>query len=112
MAFVGGTLVGIIAFAPIGLAPGSTAEYTGHLFWVVMISLMYSWIFAITVVPFLADLMFKEVPAPTEEPKDGKFMAAYKGFMRKVLKIRWVPIGVTVVLFAVSVWGFQFVPVH
>jgi multidrug efflux pump subunit AcrB len=106
---LGGTLVGIIAFAPIGLAPGSTAEYTGHLFWVVMISLMYSWIFAITVVPFLADLMFKEVPAPTEEPKDGKFMVAYKGFMRKVLKIRWVPIGVTVMLFAVSVWGFQFV---
>jgi multidrug efflux pump subunit AcrB len=106
---LGGTLVGIIAFAPIGLAPGSTAEYTGHLFWVVMISLMYSWIFAITVVPFLADLMFTEVPAPTEEPKDGKFMVAYKGFMRKVLKIRWVPIGVTVVLFAVSVWGFQFV---
>ena len=30
---LGGTLVGIIAFAPIGFAPGSTAEYTGHLFW-------------------------------------------------------------------------------
>jgi multidrug efflux pump subunit AcrB len=106
---LGGTLVGILAFAPIGLAPGSTAEYTGHLFWVVMISLMYSWIFAITVVPFLADLMFKEVPATAEEPKDGKLMGAYKDFMRKVLKIRWVPIGATVVLFAVSVWGFQFV---
>jgi multidrug efflux pump subunit AcrB len=106
---LGGTLVGILAFAPIGLAPGSTAEYTGHLFWVVMISLMYSWLFAITVVPFLADLMFKEVPTPDELPKDGKFMAAYKEFMRKMLKVRWVPIGVTVVLFATSVWGFQFV---
>ena len=106
---LGGTLVGILAFAPIGLAPGSTAEYTGHLFWVVMISLMYSWIFAITVVPFLADLMFKEVPATAEESKDGKFMAAYKGFMRKVLKIRWVPIGIALILFAISVWGFQFV---
>ena len=106
---LGGTLVGILAFAPIGLAPGSTAEYTGHLFWVVMISLMYSWIFAVTIVPFLADLMFKEVPATTQEPKDGKFMAAYKDFMRKVLKIRWVPIGSTVILFVVSVWGFQFV---
>jgi multidrug efflux pump subunit AcrB len=106
---LGGTLVGILAFAPIGLAPGSTAEYTGHLFWVVMISLMYSWIFAITVVPFLADLMFKEVPATTQEPKDGKFMATYKDFMRRVLKIRWVPIGLTMILFVVSVWGFQFV---
>ena len=106
---LGGTLVGIIAFAPIGLAPGSTAEFTGHLFWVVMISLMFSWIFAITVVPFLADLLFKEIPAPAEAPKDGKFMTAYKGFMRHVLRIRWVPIGVTVALFTVSVWGFQFV---
>jgi multidrug efflux pump subunit AcrB len=106
---LGGTLVGIIAFAPIGLAPGSTAEYTGHLFWVVMISLMYSWLFAITAVPFLADLMFKEVAAGAEIPKDGKFMAAYKAFMRNMLRIRWVPIGATFALFAVSVWGFQFV---
>ncbi|GAB5379715.1 MAG: efflux RND transporter permease subunit VexD [Aliiglaciecola sp.] len=106
---LGGTLVGIIAFAPIGLAPGSTAEYTGHLFWVVMISLMYSWVFAITAVPFLADLMFKEVPAGAEPPKEGKFISSYKGFMRFMLKIRWVPIGATVALFAVSVWGFQFV---
>jgi multidrug efflux pump subunit AcrB len=30
--FLGGTLVGIIAFAPIGFAPGSIVEYTGHLF--------------------------------------------------------------------------------
>ncbi|WP_289029569.1 efflux RND transporter permease subunit [uncultured Paraglaciecola sp.] len=106
---LGGTLVGIIAFAPIGLAPGSTAEYTGHLFWVVMISLMYSWIFAITVVPFLADLMFKEVPAGAEIPKDGAFLNGYKNVMRSLLKIRWVPISVTFLLFAISVWGFQFV---
>jgi len=106
---LGGTLVGIIAFAPIGLAPGSTAEYTGHLFWVVMISLMYSWLFAITAVPFLADLLFKEVKGDIELPKEGKLMVAYKNFMRTLLKIKWVPIGATVALFAVSVWGFQFV---
>lgn len=104
-----GTLVGIIAFAPIGLAPGETAEYTGHLFWVVMISLMYSWVFAITAVPFLADLMFKEMPHGSEQSKEGKLMGAYKSFMRTLLKVRWIPIGVTVLLFAVSVWGFQFV---
>ena len=106
---LGGTLVGIIAFAPIGLAPGSTAEFTGHLFWVVMISLLYSWVFAITIVPFFADLMFKEVSEEVEEPKEGKMMTAYKGFMRSMLKVRWVPIGLTFGLFALSVWGFQFV---
>ncbi len=106
---LGGTLVGIIAFAPIGLAPGSTAEYTGHLFWVVMISLMYSWVFAITVVPFLADLMFKEAKGEIKTLADGKFLSAYKQLMRAMLKVRWLPIGATVVLFTLSVWGFQFV---
>ncbi len=106
---LGGTLVGIIAFAPIGLAPGSTAEYTGHLFWVVMISLLFSWVFAITAVPFLADLLFKEVDAPEGEQVEGKFMSAYKSFMRNVLKVKWLAIGAAVGLFTVSVWGFQFV---
>ena len=50
---LGGTLVGILAFAPIGLAPGDTAEFTGDLFWVILISLLYSWVFAITITPFL-----------------------------------------------------------
>ena len=106
---LGGTLVGIIAFAPIGLAPGQTAEYTGHLFWVVMISLLFSWVFAITAVPFLADLLFKEVDAPEGEQVEGKFMSAYKSFMRQVLSAKWLAIGAAVALFVVSVWGFQFV---
>ncbi len=107
---LGGTLVGIIAFAPIGFAPGSTAEYTGHLFWVVMISLLFSWVFAITAVPLLADILFKEADGnAVVEVKEGRFMRVYKSFMRGVLKMRWAVIGATIGLFAISMWGFQFV---
>jgi len=106
---LGGTLVGIIAFAPIGFAPGDTAEYTGHLFWVVMISLMYSWIFAVTVVPFLADLLFKTAENASAQSGDGKLLSMYKSFLRMVLKVRWIPIGAAAGLFALSVYGFQFV---
>lgn len=107
---LGGTLVGIIAFAPIGFAPGSTAEFTGHLFWVVMISLLFSWVFAITAVPLLADILFKEAEdGVIIERKEGKFLKGYKAFMRGVLKARWAAIGATVALFAISMWGFQFV---
>lgn len=105
----GGTLAGIIAFAPIGFAPGQTAEFTGHLFWVVMISLLYSWVFAITVVPFLGDLLFKEVSASSGPAAEGKILGAYKSFLRTMLRLRWLPIGVTFGLFVVSIWGFQFV---
>ena len=105
----GGTLVGIIAFAPIGFAPGSTAEYTGHLFWVIMISLLFSWVFALTAVPFFADLLLKEADEGAEPPGDGAFMRTYKGFMRAILALRWAPIVISIGLFATAIWGFQFV---
>lgn len=106
---LGGTLVGIIAFAPIGLAPGSTAEYTGHLFWVVLISLLFSWIFAITIVPFLADLLFVSAATGIAASKESKLMTGYKKLMRAMLKIKWAPLVATLGMFFVSVWGFQFV---
>jgi multidrug efflux pump subunit AcrB len=107
---LGGTLVGIIAFAPIGFAPGSTAEYTGHLFWVVMISLLYSWLFAITAVPLFADLLFKEATDENVSAKgDGAFSRSYKSFMALVLGGRWVVAVVAIGLFTLSIWGFQFI---
>lgn len=108
---LGGTLVGIIAFAPIGFAPGSTAEYTGHLFWVILISLLYSWVFAITLTPLFCYWLFKE---PTENTSantqpEGRFSQGYKSVLVYSLKKRTQVIGCIVALFAISVWGFSFV---
>ncbi|MEM7016117.1 MAG: efflux RND transporter permease subunit [Pseudomonadota bacterium] len=107
---LGGTLVGIIAFAPIGFAPGSTAEYTGHLFWVILISLMFSWFFALTLTPLFCFWLFKETTdtTATEKP-EGAFFRTYKGLMHHALNIRWLMVGVVIGLFTASVWGFQFV---
>ncbi len=106
---LGGTIVGIIAFAPIGFAPGATAEYTGHLFWVILISLLYSWVFAITAVPLLADLLFKEdTGAASAVEQESTFSRIYKGAMRVLLAMRWGVVSVAVVMFLVAVWGFQF----
>lgn len=105
---LGGTLVGIIAFAPIGFAPGSTAEYTGHLFWVVMISLMFSWVFALTLTPLFCYWLFDEAKGDVQQKKSSKFEVFYKGMMRKVLTHRWLMIGGAVALFIVSLWGAQF----
>ncbi len=107
---LGGTLVGIIAFAPIGFAPGDTAEYTGHLFWVILIALLYSWLFAVTLTPLFCFWLFKESADGTaEEAKENRFFSAYKGFLRMALSVRPVVIAVAVGLFAASMWGFQFV---
>ncbi|MEO1659291.1 MAG: efflux RND transporter permease subunit [Pseudomonadota bacterium] len=108
-ALMGGTAVGIIAFAPIGLAPGNTGEYCRHLFYVILISLSYSFIFAVTIVPLLGDLIFKEPENPEEEGKDGTFTRLYKGFMRAILVSRYVVILLTIGMFAVAIYGFGFV---
>lgn len=107
---LGGTLVGIIAFAPIGLAPGDTAEYAGHLFWVIMISLLYSWLFAMTLTPLFCYWLFRESgSALTQAPEDNAFFRAYKGLLRAALNSRVLVVAAGLALLAGSIWGFQFV---
>lgn len=107
---LGGTLVGIIAFAPIGFAPGSTAEYTGHLFWVILISLLYSWLFAVTLTPLFCYWLFKEtIGSQVETKKDNAFFRGYKGLLRTALAGRLIVVVAVVAMFAGSIWGFQFV---
>ena len=107
---LGGTLVGIIAFAPIGFAPGDTAEYTGHLFWVIMISLLFSWLFAVTLTPLFCFWLFEESGGVAEsQAKESRFFQVYKGFLRSALAGRLVVVAVVVGLFVASIWGFQFV---
>ena len=103
-----GTMVGVIAFAPIGFAPGSTAEYTGDLFWVVMIALLFSWILAMTITPLVCYWLFPDKPEKIETAKEGIFFIKYKQLMRWALRSRWLVIGAVAGLFALSIWGAQF----
>ncbi|MEM9706453.1 MAG: efflux RND transporter permease subunit [Pseudomonadota bacterium] len=106
----GGTVVGILAFAPVGFAPGSTAEYTGHLFWVILISLFFSWLFALTLTPFFCDLLFKEIsPDEVKERVDGRWTKLFKSFVRGALHARWVVVAGAVAMFVAAIWGFGFV---
>ena len=50
---LGGTVVGLLAFSPIGLSPDNTGEFAGSLFWVIAYSLLLSRLFAVTITPFL-----------------------------------------------------------
>ena len=107
---LGGTLVGIIAFAPIGFAPGSTAEYTGHLFWVILISLMYSWVFAVSLTPLFCYWLFKESVAESQgEETESKMLSGYKSVLTSLLHQRLLVVMSVVGIFVASIWGFQFV---
>ena len=107
---LGGTLVGIIAFAPIGFAPGSTAEFTGDLFWVVLISLMFSWLFAVTLTPMFCYLFFDADTVDSQETKkESRFLQFYKKLMVKAIELKLWVVAASIALLVVSIWGFQFV---
>ncbi len=108
---LGGTLVGCIAFAPIGFAPGSTAEYTGHLFWVILIALLFSWIFAVTLTPLFCFWWLKTGSTEQQDGiRDENFIYRhYRNLLQLVLHRRKLTIGVVVGLLILSIWGFRFV---
>jgi multidrug efflux pump subunit AcrB len=48
-----GTLVTVAGFFPIGFARSGVGEYAGNIFWVLGISLLVSWLVAVTFAPYL-----------------------------------------------------------
>ncbi|NRF25189.1 efflux RND transporter permease subunit [Vibrio coralliilyticus] len=110
---LGATVIAITAFAPIGLSQDATGEFMGSLFWVLCFSLFLSWITALTLTPFLADLMLKE----NETNADAEDVDPYKGFLFTVfgaclkfaLRFRWLTVASMVGLLVVAVIGFGMV---
>lgn len=107
-ALLGGTVIGILAFAPIGLSPDSTGEFIGSLFYVILISLLLSWLTAISTTPLLCALLLRPNRA-SGAPSDPYAAAPFRLYRRMVaaaLCHRWATIGGVVVLFVLAVLGF------
>jgi multidrug efflux pump subunit AcrB len=107
---LGATIVAVIAFAAIGLSTHQTGEYCRSLFQVIMISLMASWLTAVTVTPLLCVMLFKakkEKPGAKKKDPYGSFVfRAYRGFLEFCIRIRYVTILVVAALFVAAVMGF------
>lgn len=90
---LGATIIGIMAFAGIGLSPDSSGEFLFSLFAVIGISLLLSWIIAVTATPLLASYFFKpESPDHSKDPYDTVFFRAYGAVVQGSLRLRWLVI--------------------
>ena len=110
-ALLGGTVIGILAFAGIGFSQDSTGEFAQSLFYVILISLTLSWITGISTTPLMCALLLKTGKAGEEE-KDAYGAAPfriYRGLVRASLKVRYLTVGVVLGLFVLSLWGFGYV---
>jgi len=108
---LGGTIVGIVAFAAIGLSQDSTGEFANSLFWVILISLLLSWFTAVTMTPLLC-VQFLKPDDPGKEQSDpyaGLLFRKYRGLLDTAIRFRWITIGIVLTLFASSLYGFGYV---
>ncbi|WP_375262344.1 efflux RND transporter permease subunit [Palleronia sp.] len=102
---LGATVIGIMAFAGIGLSPDETGEFLFSLFAVIGISLLLSWVLAITATPLLGHYLFKRGSGEGEDMSyNGVFFRSYAAILRAALKARLLVvvalIGITVVCYA------------
>ncbi|MGD8932715.1 MAG: efflux RND transporter permease subunit, partial [Chromatiales bacterium] len=110
-ALLGGTIIGILAFSAIGLSPDSTGEFASSLFWVILISLLLSWITAISTTPLLCAWLIKpDKQAENEsDPYAGRMFQVYRGFVKQAVRFRQVTVLLVVGLFVAALLGFGFV---
>ncbi len=110
---LGATIISITAFAPIGLSPDASGEFTGSLFWVLLISLLLSWILAVTLTPFFCFLLFKqgsgEQNEEAEDPYAGKAYQLYKKLLHLSLRFRWLTMLAMAGLLTSAIYCFGFV---
>ena len=95
---LGGTVIAILSFAPIGASQDSSGEYCRSLFIVLMVSLLFSWIFAITLAPLLSADFIKSDKKGGGDAYGGKFYTAYRGFLAGCLRYRFCVLAVMVAL--------------
>ena len=98
---LGATLIAIFSFLPLYLAPSSVAEIVKPLFVVLALSLLLSWVLALTQTPLFGDFMLRVNPA-AHDPYDTKFYRAFDLLLAALLRWRWGVVAGVVALFAAA----------
>ncbi|MBQ8691881.1 MAG: efflux RND transporter permease subunit, partial [Synergistaceae bacterium] len=101
-AMLGGTIIAVLAFCPIGLSPDNTGEYCRSLLQVVGISMILSWLLAITATPVIGNLMLKPANQQSGDPYNSFLFRAYRAFLEGCLRRRFMTIAVVIIIFAFS----------
>ncbi|OQY32690.1 MAG: hypothetical protein B6241_10180 [Spirochaetaceae bacterium 4572_59] len=104
------TIVAIIAFASVGMSPDSAGEYTKTLFYVIIISLMLSWVLAITFNPLVCyHFMRPKEISDRDHQLNGKTMSLYRKFLTVSLRYKWISLMIVLAILAVSITGFRYI---
>ncbi len=107
MPLLGATLIAILAFMPIFLSPDTSGVYVRDLFIVIAVSLLLSWLLALTHVPLMANRLLHPKVSEGEAYK-GKAYDMLDKVMDICLRHRLMVVGAAVVLLVGSMSCYPF----
>ena len=103
-----GTLVTVAGFVPIGLNGSSAGEYTFTLFAVIAAALLISWVVAVLFTPLLGVTLLPSMVKKQDETPS-RLKAGFSRLLLLAMRWRWLTLGLTAALFALSVGGLGLV---
>lgn len=107
---LGATVIGIMAFSGIGLSSDLTGEFLFSLFAVIAISLLLSWLLAITVTPLLGHYLFSgHQYQQGQDPYDQPLYHYYRSVLLQAVSQRGRTLMILVLITVLCVVGFGFV---
>ncbi len=112
------TLTTVLVFLPLMLAAHQSGEYTRSISQVVLISLLVSWVLAMTLTPLMCTIFIRE---PSEQKEPGRIRRIgtegfeklnewYAGILHRLLKVRWLFLGAMAGLLVLAIGSLQLVP--
>lgn len=112
MPLLGATLIAVLTFLPVYLSPHITGELLSSLFIVIAVSLLLSWVLAVSQNVFFVQ-EFVRRPRPDELKGDlfqGRMYDRFRRALRWTIRRRWLVLASMVVLLAASALGFRSIP--
>ena len=103
---LGATLIAVFSFLPLYLAPSAVAEIVKPLFVVIALSLLISWVLALTQVPMFGLMMLR----PPFRVAASERFASFDRVLRWMLRHRWGVTAATVALFVGAVAAMRVMP--
>ncbi|MDR3475702.1 MAG: efflux RND transporter permease subunit, partial [Devosia sp.] len=104
-----GTLVTVAGFIPVGLNTSAAGEFTFTLFVVIAVSLVVSWIVAVLFTPLLGVTLLPATMKGHQEKGKSLFARTFDRALEFCMGHRWITIGATLAVFALSIVGMGFV---
>lgn len=111
---LGATAIASVTFIEVFLAKNSASEYASDLFLVITVSLLLSWVLALTQVPMFSKLFLPARYRKPDLPEGKKTLGdrinnKMKAFITLTVNHKYVTTGVAIGLFVVACWGMRFV---